>query len=201
MNDHSDHPPDCACHLHAPATTDAPPAMAPNTVYDALCAPHIDSTAPVLAWRGRRIGHAKFLRLAARAANALAAAGLGADDIVEVQVARSPVALALCAGAVQAGVIYAPHGAGRAGAGLLIRDTAGPQARGPALTLSADGDRGTFLDLMAAQEDVAPVAARGPSDTAALCLGPEGARAVTHRALLAQARGLADLWAPLDTGP
>ena len=201
MHDHTDHPLDCACHLHAPAPTDAPPAMAPNTAYDALCAPHIDSAAPVLAWRGRRIGHAKFLRLAARAANALAAAGLGVDDVVTVQVARSPVALALCAGAVQAGVIYAPPGAGRADTGLLISDTAGPKAGGPALTLSADGESGTFLDLMAAQEEVAPVTARGPGDTAALCLGPAGVRAVTHRALLAQARGLADLWAPLEAGP
>ena len=114
---------------------------------------------------------------------------------------RSPVALALCAGAVQAGVVYAPPGAARPGAGLLIHDTAGPPARGPDLTLSADGESGTFLDLMAAQEEVAPVAAREPGDTAALCLGAAGARAVTHRALLAQARGLTDLWAPLEAGP
>jgi malonyl-CoA/methylmalonyl-CoA synthetase len=210
MHDHTDHPPDCGCHLHGTAGDDPPPDRAPNMLYDALFAPHMDSTAPLLSWQGRRIGHAKFLRLAARAANAYAAAGLGAGDVVVVQVGKSPTALALCAGAVQAGVVYLPlnpaHGPAEvdqvraaSGAALLICDPASEPALAgdcPILTLSAQGAGGSFLDLMAGQEDVAPVAARGPEDAAALCVTAGVPHVVTHRAELARARGLADLWMP-----
>ena len=213
MHDHTDHPPDCGCHLHAAPQDDTPPQMAPNTLYDALFAPHMDSAAPFLEWQGRKIGYAKFLRLAARAANAYAAAGLGVGDRVVVQVGKSPTALALYAGAVQAGVVYLPLNTAYtpdevayfrddSSARLLICDPASePTLEGtcPVLTLAEDGDSGSFLDLMAGQEDVAPVAERGPDDLAALLYtsgttGRSKGAMLTHSNLLSNAQTLRDLW-------
>jgi len=213
MHDHTEHPPDCGCRLHAAPPDDTPPDMAPNTLYDALFAPHMDSAAPFLEWQGRRIGYAKFLRLAARAANAYAAAGLGTGDRVVVQVGKSPIALALYAGAVQAGVVYLPLNTAYtpdevayfredSGARLLICDPVSEQALaggGPVLTLAADGDSGSFLDLMAKQEDVAPVAERGPDTLAALLYtsgttGRSKGAMLTHRNLLSNAQALRELW-------
>ncbi|NBD28687.1 MAG: AMP-binding protein [Alphaproteobacteria bacterium] len=187
--------------------------MAPNTLFDALFAPHMDSAAPFLEWRGRRIGYAKFLRLAARAANAYAAAGLDAGDRVIVQAGKSPTALALYAGAVQAGVVYLPlnpaytagevaHFREDSGARLLICDPASEQVLAggcPVLTLAADGDSGSFLELMSTQEDVAAVAERGPDDLAALLYtsgttGRSKGAMLTHRNLLSNAETLRDLW-------
>ena len=184
MHDHSDHPLDCGCGAHGDAG-DTPVAEAPNTLYDALFRPHIDTARPFLHWQGRPIGYARFLRLAARIANALRAAGLGPGDRVAVQVGKSPTALALYAGAVQAGIVYLPlntaytpaevgYFVADSGARLLI---CAPQAEEalhgadeapPILTLSDDGTSGRFHDLLSGQPDVAEVAARGPGDLAAL---------------------------------
>ena len=158
MHDHSDHPPDCGCHLHG-GRDDTPPPSAPNALYDALFAPHADSPRPFLHWQGRAIGYAKFLRLAARVANALQAVGLKPGDRVAVQVGKSPTALALYAGAVQAGVVYLPLNTAYtpaevgyftqdSGAGLLICDPDGAEALAGAcetvMTLSADGTGAAF---------------------------------------------------------
>jgi len=215
MHDHSDHPLDCGCGAHGDAG-DTPVAEAPNTLYDALFRPHIDTARPFLHWQGRPIGYARFLRLAARIANALRAAGLGPGDRVAVQVGKSPTALALYAGAVQAGIVYLPlntaytpaevgYFVADSGARLLI---CAPQAEEalhgadeapPILTLSDDGTSGRFHDLLSGQPDVAEVAARGPGDLAALLYtsgttGRSKGAMLTHDNLLSNARTLTDLW-------
>ena len=57
---------------------------------------------------GRSLGYAEFLALAGRFAATLVAAGVEPGDRVAVQVSKSPEALALYVGCVQAGAVFLP---------------------------------------------------------------------------------------------
>ena len=97
---------------------------------------------------GGMLDDAAFLALAARIAATLAAAGVEPGDRVAVQVAKSPEALALYVGCVQAGAVFLPlntaytepelaYFVGERGA---RRDGRGPRGRG-ARRAAAGGDR------------------------------------------------------------
>src|SRR6056297_2872788 len=137
----------------------------PNTLFDALFAPHTDRDSPFLRLAGgAAVSYAGFLETAAGFAHVLDDAGLVPGDRVAVQVEKSPGALALYAACVQAGLVFLPLNPGYtaeelgyfiddSGAGLLVCDPGRARALAPLaetrsaalLTLGAAGD-GTLAE-------------------------------------------------------
>ncbi|MGI3167121.1 malonate--CoA ligase [Pseudooceanicola sp. 200-1SW] len=80
-----------------------------NPLYDTLFGAHRGSGRPFLYLPGEdTLSYDGFLDIAARFAHALTTCGLGPGDRVAIQVEKSAKALALYAGAIQAGVIALP---------------------------------------------------------------------------------------------
>ncbi|WP_019953966.1 malonate--CoA ligase [Yoonia vestfoldensis] len=188
-----------------------------NLLYDALIAPHATNTAPFLIGDdGRSLNYADFVQRAARIANVLTAQGVRPGDRVVAQVPKVADAVALYAGAVQAGAVYLPLNTGYTQAELayfiadaapkvVVCDSRDAGALRPLcpdgaalLTLGADG-RGT----LSAAADAAPghftTVPRGPDDLAGLLYtsgttGRSKGAMMTHRNLLSNAQALTDLW-------
>lgn len=109
----------------------------PNTLYDALFAPHAGSDRTFLILKdGRRLSYGAFLDMAGRFAHAIAAAGVRPGDRVALQAKKSAEALAVYAACVQGGFVFLPlntaytpaeveYFVADAGARLLVCDGAG----------------------------------------------------------------------------
>jgi malonyl-CoA/methylmalonyl-CoA synthetase len=189
-----------------------------NPLYDALFAPHAGSDAPFLyVSEGSTISYSAFLSMAAQFANAFKALGLVPGDRVAVHVNKSPQALALYAGCVQAGVIFLPlntaytaseldYFVGDSGAALFVCDPSEADALAEIarekncalLTLAGDGT-GTMADLMSKQIDTAETAHRVENDIAALLYtsgttGRSKGAMLTHKNLSSNAQALVDEW-------
>ena len=190
----------------------------PNTLFDALFAPHTDRDSPFLRLAGgAAVSYAGFLETAAGFAHVLDDAGLVPGDRVAVQVEKSPGALALYAACVQAGLVFLPLNPGYtaeelgyfiddSGAGLLVCDPGRARALAPLaetrsaalLTLGAAGD-GTLAEAAAGQSGTFAPVARGPDDLAALLYtsgttGRSKGAMLTHDNLLSNAGALAEAW-------
>jgi len=190
----------------------------PNTLFDALFAPHTDRDSPFLRLAGgAAVSYAGFLETAAGFAHVLDDAGLVPGDRVAVQVEKSPGALALYAACVQAGLVFLPLNPGYtaeelgyfiddSGAGLLVCDPGRARALAPLaetrsaalLTLGAAGD-GTLAEAAAGQSGKFAPVARGPDDLAALLYtsgttGRSKGAMLTHDNLLSNAVALAEAW-------
>jgi len=190
----------------------------PNTLFDALFAPHTDRDSPFLRLAGgAAVSYAGFLETAAGFAHVLDDAGLVPGDRVAVQVEKSPGALALYAACVQAGLVFLPLNPGYtaeelgyfiddSGAGLLVCDPGRARALAPLaetrsaalLTLGAAGD-GTLAEAAAGQSGTFAPVARGPDDLAALLYtsgttGRSKGAMLTHDNLLSNAVALAEAW-------
>ncbi|MGP3698339.1 malonate--CoA ligase [Rhodobacter sp. NSM] len=189
-----------------------------NPLYDALFLPLAGRQSDLLILPdGRRIRGDSFLRMIARQAHALRAAGLGAGDRVAVQVAKSPEALAVYGAAVALGAIFLPLNSaytpdevdyflGDAAPRVFLCDPARAETLAPLaarhgsrlLTLGADG-AGTLRDLSEGQpEEILPVD-RGLEDLAALLYtsgttGRSKGAMLSQRNLLSNAEALAELW-------
>ena len=188
----------------------------PNILFDALFAPlagRDHAASDPCRWHDD-IGDA-FLRLVARQANALRAAGVGPDDRIAAQVAKTPEALALYGAAVALGAVFLPlntaytpdemdYFLGDAAPRVLVCDGAreaallasGQRHGALILTLNADGS-GSLTDAAAGQADTIRPADRGPDDLAALLYtsgttGRSKGAMLTHRNLLSNAEALAD---------
>jgi len=190
----------------------------PNTLFDALFAPHTDRDSPFLRLAGgAAVSYAGFLETAAGFAHVLDDAGLVPGDRVAVQVEKSAGALALYAACVQAGLVFLPLNPGYtaeelgyfiddSGAGLLVCDPGRARALAPLaetrsaalLTLGAAGD-GTLAEAAAGQSGTFAPVARGPDDLAALLYtsgttGRSKGAMLTHDNLLSNAVALAEAW-------
>ena len=190
----------------------------PNTLYDALFAPHAGSGKTFLILKdGRRIGYGAFLDMAGRFAHAIAAAGVRPGDRVALQAKKSAEALAVYAACVQGGFVFLPLNTAYtpaeveyfvtdAGARLLICDGASAAALAPVAekagatlrTLDADGG-GTLSEAAAGQPAEYPVAERGPDDLAAFLYtsgttGRSKGAMLTHDNLLSNAEALVGEW-------
>jgi malonyl-CoA/methylmalonyl-CoA synthetase len=162
-----------------------------NPLYDALFAPLATRDRPFVTLRdGQVITGAAFHDMATRAAASMRAWGLQPGDRVAVQVAKSPEALALYAGAVMAGVVFLPlntaytgpevdYFVADSGARLLICDPAADLRAPQVATLGADG-QGTFW-----RDGPGGVAARRGDDLAAL-LYTSGTTGRSKGAMLSQ---------------
>jgi len=189
-----------------------------NPLYDALFAPHAGQDTPFLhLLNGSTISYAAFVDQAAQNANALTALGVKPGDRVAVHIQKSPQALALYAGCIQAGAVFLPlntaytateleYFVGDSGAALFVCDPGEADAladiaaaNGCMLhTLAGDGT-GTLTDLVAKQSTTAAVAARGDDDLAALLYtsgttGRSKGAMLTQKNLLSNAQSLVEGW-------
>jgi malonyl-CoA/methylmalonyl-CoA synthetase len=189
-----------------------------NPLFDALFAPHSGrDTAFLHDVNGQTTTHGAFLDEAARYANALTALGVKPGDRVAVHIQKSPQALALYAGCVQAGAVFLPlntaytpaeleYFVGDSGAALFVCDPAEAEdltpiaeANGCTLrTLAGDGS-GTLSDLVVGQKSDFNTVARDEDDLAALLYtsgttGRSKGAMLTHRNLLSNARALVECW-------
>ena len=181
----------------------------PNTLYDALFAPHAGSGKTFLILKdGRRIGYGAFLDMAGRFAHAIAAAGVRPGDRVALQAKKSAEALAVYAACVQGGFVFLPLNTAYtpaeveyfvtdAGARLLICDGASAAALAPVAEKAGATLR--TLDAAAGQPAEYPVAERGPDDLAAFLYtsgttGRSKGAMLTHDNLLSNAEALVGEW-------
>ena len=189
-----------------------------NTLYDALFAPHLGSAQPYLVKPdGGVLTYGDFLKMAARYAHAVAAAGVGPGDRIAVQIAKSPEALALYVASVQAGAIFLPlntaympaeveYFVGNAEPKLVVCDPSGREALAPITenagavleTLAADGS-GTLSARAEGQPETFDTVARGPDDLAAFLYtsgttGRSKGAMLTHDNLLSNAETLREVW-------
>ena len=189
-----------------------------NTLYDALFAPHLGSAQPYLVKPdGGVLTYGDFLKMAARYAHAVAAAGVGPGDRIAVQIAKSPEALALYVASVQAGAIFLPlntaympaeveYFVGNAEPKLVVCDPSGREALAPITenagavleTLAADGS-GTLSARAEGQPETFDSVARGPDDLAAFLYtsgttGRSKGAMLTHDNLLSNAETLREVW-------
>ena len=186
-----------------------------NPLYDALFAPHRGTGRDFLTWQGEGLSHDAFLDQAGRVAALLRDLGLAPGDRLVVQAGKSPTALALYAGAVQAGVVYLPlntaytasevaYFTGDCGASLLVCDLGSEAALAPTLlTLSEDGASGSLVDRLGEMEPSTLVTPRSEDDLAALLYtsgttGRSKGAMLTQGCLLANTRTLAALWGFTD---
>ncbi|MBD3764264.1 MAG: malonyl-CoA synthase [Rhodobacterales bacterium] len=189
-----------------------------NLLFDALFAPLAGRGGPLLIRPGAPAVTADaFHALVAQVAHALWASGVVPGDRVAVQVAKSPMALAVYGGAVAAGAVFLPlntaytpvevdYFLGNATPRLLICDPAAQAALAPVaaargvglMTLDAEG-RGSLADLAAGQPATVDPVPRGSDDLAAILYtsgttGRSKGAMLSHGNLLSNARVLADLW-------
>ena len=190
----------------------------PNTLFDALFAPLATRQDRLLILQdGSTVSGQAFLSLVARAAHALRASGVEAGDRIAVQVAKSPLALAVYGASVALGAVFLPlntaytpdevdYFLGNATPRVFLCDPAKAAALAPVadrhgaklLTLDGNG-AGSLPDLMAGQPDTITATDRGPDDLAAILYtsgttGRSKGAMLTHRNLLSNAEVLADLW-------
>jgi malonyl-CoA/methylmalonyl-CoA synthetase len=193
-----------------------------NILYDALIAPHRESTRPFLDGDdGNTLTYGAFVRRVAQIANVLVGAGVVPGDRIFVQAPKVSDAIALYGAAVQVGAVYLPVNTAYTQSELsyFIED-ASPRivicdpnditalsvicapVGATLFTLAADG-----TGSLASAADVAPdhfnTVARGPNDLAALLYtsgttGRSKGAMLSHKNLLSNAQSLTDLWAITD---
>ncbi|GHF65118.1 malonate--CoA ligase [Seohaeicola zhoushanensis] len=179
-----------------------------NPLYDRLLAPLKGRDTTFLTLQdGTHLSGDAFLRIAARQAGALAAAGLKPGDRLAVQVEKSPEALALYAACVMSGVVFLPLNTAYKADELeyFVSDSAaGAVVCGPAseetlrriagaarvLTLDADGT-GSLSDAAAGQPDQFRPVDRTDDDLAAL-LYTSGTTGRSKGAMLSQSNLLSN---------
>jgi malonyl-CoA/methylmalonyl-CoA synthetase len=190
----------------------------PNTLFDALFAPLASRQDRLLILQdGSTVSGQAFLALVACAAHALRASGVVAGDRIAVQVAKSPMALAIYGASVALGAVFLPlntaytpdevdYFLGNATPRVFLCDPAKAAALTPvadrhgAALLTLDGNgAGSLADLMQGQPDSITPTDRGPDDLAAILYtsgttGRSKGAMLTHRNLLSNAEVLADLW-------
>ncbi|MCE6950018.1 malonyl-CoA synthase [Cereibacter sphaeroides] len=189
-----------------------------NTLYDALFAPLAGRASDLMILPdGRRISGDAFLRLVARQAHALRAAGLTAGDRIAAQVGKSPEALAAYGAAVALGAVFLPlntaytadevdYFLGNATPRIFLCDGDRAEALAPVaarhgarlITLNADGS-GELRQLSKGEPESIEPAERSPEDLAALLYtsgttGRSKGAMLSHRNLLSNTEVLADLW-------
>lgn len=189
-----------------------------NLLYDTLFGRHAGKTTPFLHLPdGTTLTHDAFLRLAARYAHALTAAGLMAGDRVAAQIEKSPEALAVYAACAQTGVIFLPlntgytaaeldYFIGNSGAKLVLVTQRAAAALEPIAsaygatlhTLNPDGT-GSFPELASGQPDEFETVARAPDDLAAFLYtsgttGRSKGAMLTQQNLVSNAQTLAEYW-------
>ena len=186
----------------------------PNPLFDALLAPHQDSTAPFATLPdGHRIAYREFLSMAGRAAHVLNHAGLEPGDRLVLQVEKSVEALAIYAACLARGVVFVPlntaytapevaYFVADATPRLIVCDPVAAETLDPGdarvMTLTADGT-GSFAETMAElPHDLSPVD-READDLAAFLYtsgttGRSKGAMLTHENLLSNARALVDAW-------
>ena len=189
-----------------------------NPIHDSLIAPRDQDTSTfIFLPKGGQITYADFAARVAQFAHAVCAEGLVPGDRLALQIDKSPDALALIFGCIQAGVVFLPlntgytpdeidYFVGDSGARLLVCDPAretqlGPitKARGARLaTLGSDG-----LGSLTAKADSCPkhfeTEPRGHDDLAALLYtsgttGRSKGAMLTQGNLLSNAQTLVGLW-------
>lgn len=187
-----------------------------NVLFDPLFGRHANSTAPfVFVEGGGTLTYGAFVTLSARLANVFAGLGLAKGDRVAVQVAKSPMALAVYAACVRSGLVLLPlntayttselsYFLGDAEPRLVIcvgKDAASMTEilNGAALlTLNADGT-GSLADAAAIAAENHDVVACAAGDLAAILYtsgttGRSKGAMLSHANLLSNATVLADLW-------
>ncbi|PTE23527.1 malonyl-CoA synthase [Cereibacter changlensis JA139] len=190
----------------------------PNPLYDALFAPLEGRTSDLLILPdGSRLSGDAFLRLVARQAHALRAAGVEPGDRIAVQVGKSPEALAVYGASVALGAVFLPlntaytageidYFLGNATPRIFLCDGTKAEALAPVaaahgarlMVLNADGS-GEMSDLAEGQPEAITAADRAPEDLAALLYtsgttGRSKGAMLSHANLLSNAAVLADLW-------
>jgi len=189
-----------------------------NTLFDQLFAPHQDSAQPFIVTRsGETLSYGDFITLSARLANAFESHGVQRGDRIAIQVAKSPIALAIYAACVRTGAALLPLNTaytpvevdcfvGDAHPLLLIAGSASAQPLAEVakrhgailLTLDADGS-GTLADSARAMPDDHMVRSCGPDDLAAILYtsgttGRSKGAMLSHNNLLSNAQALVELW-------
>jgi malonyl-CoA/methylmalonyl-CoA synthetase len=192
------------------------PAM--NPLFDTLFAPLAGQDRPLLLLPdGGIVTAGAFHALVGRAADALAALGVGPGDRVAVQLAKSVPGLAVYGAAVARGAVFLPlntaytadevaYFTGNAEPRLILCDPARAAALAPVAaaagarleTLEPAGG-GSFGALAAAQTGTGRVEPRGEGDLAALLYtsgttGRSKGAMLTQANLLSNAQALAGLW-------
>ena len=166
---------------------------------------------------GAVLTHAQFVRMAARFAHALRAAGLEVGDRLAVQLEKSPQMLAIYAACTQSGVIFLPLNTAytgaevayfveNSGAKLFLCDPAREAELTPALaqtgarieTLDGAG-AGRFADMAMGQPETFDTVDRSPDDLAAFLYtsgttGRSKGAMMTHENLLSNAQTLVSEW-------
>jgi malonyl-CoA/methylmalonyl-CoA synthetase len=192
-----------------------------NHLYDRLFR-RGNPAAVALRAAGGSLTYAELDRRAGQMAGALIAMGVQPGDRVAAQVEKSVANLLLYLGVVRAGGVFLPlntgytdnevgYFVGDAEPRLFICDPereAAFQTRFPGLgllTLDAEGE-GSLTDAARAITEPPAVVAREPEDLAAICYtsgttGRSKGAMLSHRALVANAETLVDLWGftPDDT--
>ena len=189
-----------------------------NPLYDTLFGRHTGKDTPFLHLPdGGTLTHDAFLRMAARYAHAISAAGLVPGDRLAAQIDKSPEALAVYAACTQAGVVFLPlntgytaseldYFIGNSGAKLVLATNRSAAALTPVAaaydatlkTLNADGS-GSFAELAADRPETFETAPREADDLAAFLYtsgttGRSKGAMLTQANLLSNAQTLADYW-------
>jgi malonyl-CoA/methylmalonyl-CoA synthetase len=187
-----------------------------NTLFDPLFGCHTDSTAPFMLLEGGGIlTYAGFVAQSAQLATVFAGLGLVKGDRVALQVAKSPMALAVYAACLRSGLVLLPlntayttselsYFLGDAEPRLVICSAKDAPAmteilNGAALlTLNAD-DTGSLADAAAKAPAGHEVVDCAPTDLAAILYtsgttGRSKGAMLSHANLLSNATALADLW-------
>ena len=189
-----------------------------NLLYDALFAPLKGREgAFLILGDGAGVSGRAFHAMVAQAAHALRAAGVRSGDRVAVQVAKSPLALAVYGAAVALGAVFLPlntaytpaeadYFLGNATPRVFLCDPGREAALDPvaaahgATLLTLDGaGHGSFAEAMADQPDAIEAEPRGAEDLAAILYtsgttGRSKGAMLTQANLLSNAQVLANLW-------
>ncbi|PVB59332.1 malonyl-CoA synthase [Labrenzia sp. 011] len=189
-----------------------------NPLYDRLFGKHAGKDTPFLYLPdGTVLSHAAFLEKAAGIAHVLTRNGLQPGDRLAAQVEKSPMALALYAACVQAGIVFLPLNTAytvdelsyfieNSGARTVVCADASKERLAPVAaemkarieTLNADGS-GSLTDLAATMPATYPTAERTQDDLAAFLYtsgttGRSKGAMLTQKNLLSNAETLAGYW-------